>query len=64
MYNKYAVGRKVYGGGRDAPNIGPVDKIGYRERDAATKSRRNAVLRRMQKSLTGQHADADVRRWQ
>lgn len=67
MYNPYAVGRKVYGAGRDAPNVGPTlaqGAIGYAERDAAAKTRRNAVLRRMQKAMTGQHAHPDVRRWQ
>lgn len=33
-FNKFAAGRKIYGGGRPMPTIGPVDKSGYRERDA------------------------------
>jgi len=46
-FNSYAVGHKVYGGGRDFPNSGPVDKLGYRERDRKTRARRNALLRRL-----------------
>lgn len=52
-FNKYAAGRKMYGGGRDAPNIGPVDKLGYKDRDAKARLKRNAVLRRMQASQSG-----------
>lgn len=47
-FNKYAAGTRRYGGGRDAPNIGPVDPVGYRERDALARRKRNAMLRRMQ----------------
>jgi hypothetical protein len=50
-FNSYAAGNKIYGGGRSAPNIGPVDKLGYRERDAATKLKRNAMLRRLKSNL-------------
>lgn len=49
MFNKYAAGRKVYGGGRDAPNYGRSDRLGYREREAnnAAKLRREALMRRL-----------------
>lgn len=66
MYNPYAAGRKRYGGGRDAPNVGPVDSagaVGYAERDAKAAARRNAVLRRMQKERVGNYAHPDSRRW-
>ena len=46
-FNAYAAGNKVYGAGRSFPTMGPVDKLGYRERDAKTRLRRNAMLRRM-----------------
>lgn len=46
-FNSYAVGNKVYGGGRTNPTSGPVDKLGYRERDAITRAKRNALLRRL-----------------
>lgn len=63
-FNAYAAGTKTYGMMRSAPNIGPVDKTGYRERDAKHKTRRNAVLRRMKKNMAGHYASADSRRWQ
>lgn len=49
-FNSYAAGSKVYNGGSSAPNIGPVDKMGYRERDLKykTRQRNNAILRRLQ----------------
>jgi hypothetical protein len=47
QYLPYAVGNKVYGGGRSYPTSGPVDKTGYRERDLQLKARRNAMLRRL-----------------
>ena len=46
-FNAYAAGDKVYGGGRDFPTMGPVDPMGYRERDLKTKAKRNAMLRRL-----------------
>lgn len=49
----YAAGDKIYGGGRDAPNIGPVGPDGYRERDLKYQARRAAMLRRM-KAVTNQ----------
>lgn len=55
----YSVGNKIYGGGRSFPTMGPVDKLGYRERDAKTKARRNAVLRRMKANSNAKYASAD-----
>lgn len=46
-YQPYGVGHKLYGSGRTNPTAGPVDKLGYRERDLKTKARRNALLRRL-----------------
>jgi hypothetical protein len=46
-YNKYGVGSKVYGSGRHFPTMGPVDKLGYKERDAKEKARRSAMLKRL-----------------
>lgn len=43
----YATGNKVYGAGRPMPTIGPVDKSGYRERDAKQMIWKNALARRM-----------------
>lgn len=58
----YSVGNKVYGGGRSFPNVGPVDKLGYRERDAASKARRDAILRRMKSNMNAKYASADSMR--
>jgi hypothetical protein len=57
-FSGYAAGKRVYGGGRSNPTSGPVDKIGYRERDLATKSRKNAMLRRMKANKKGQYASS------
>jgi hypothetical protein len=58
----YLVGNKVYGGGRPFPTMGPVDKMGYKERDARHKARRNALLRRMKAKQSGKSASADALR--
>lgn len=47
-FQAYAAGNKVYGYGRNSPHSGKkLDPLGYRERDAATRLRRNAMLRRL-----------------
>lgn len=46
-FNPLAAGNKVYGGGRPMPTIGPVDPMGYAERDRTAKAQRNAILRRL-----------------
>lgn len=60
--NPYAVGDKIYGGGRSFPTMGPVDKMGYRERDAKASARRSAILRRLQAKQSGKYASADALR--
>lgn len=57
-YNEYAVGRKFYGGGRSNPTSGPVDPLGYRERDAVTKARRAAMLKRLRAGFTKNYGSA------
>jgi hypothetical protein len=42
--------------------MGPVDKLGYKERDAKSKARRDAILRRMKAKSTGKYASADALR--
>lgn len=59
LINKYAAGAKIYNGTRSMPNIGPVDKLGYRERDAKTKAKRNALLRYMKAHSKGKYASSD-----
>jgi hypothetical protein len=51
-FNSYAAGNKIYGGGRSFPTMGPVDIMGYRERDLKTKAKRNAMLRRLKAGNT------------
>ena len=58
----YSVGNKVYGGGRSFPNIGPVDKLGYRERDAKHKARRQAILNRLRANQNAKYASPDSMR--
>jgi hypothetical protein len=58
----YAAGDKIYGGGRDAPNIGPVDPTGHRERDLKYQARRAAMARRLKAVSNGNFASADVGR--
>lgn len=62
QYLPYAAGNKIYGGGRDAPNIGPVDPTGYRERDLKYQARRSAMLRRLKAVKSGNYNSADVGR--
>jgi hypothetical protein len=47
-FNAYSAGNKHYGGGRLAPNIGPVgDLLGYKSRDLKRSARQNAIARLM-----------------
>lgn len=58
----YSAGDKIYGGGRDAPNIGPVDPTGHRERDLKYQARRTAMLRRLKAFKNKNYASPDVGR--
>lgn len=60
--NPYAVGNKVYGGGRPFPTNGPVDKMGYAERDARHKARRQALLNKLKATGSGKIMSADAQR--
>lgn len=45
-FNKLAAGRKQYGAGRHAPNVGKTaNKAGYGERDLRNEAKRNALTR-------------------
>jgi hypothetical protein len=57
-FNPFAAGNKSYGGGRPMPTIGPVDPMGYKERDASTQARRNAMLRQIQAMQSGNNMSA------
>lgn len=58
----YAAGDKIYGGGRDAPNIGPVDATGYRERDLKYRARVSAMQRRLKALKNREYANPEVGR--
>lgn len=60
--NPYTVGDKVYGGGRSFPTSGPVDPMGYRERDAVIKARMNAIKRRQKRMKMQDYLSADYLR--
>lgn len=62
QYLPYAAGNKIYGGGRDAPNIGPVDPMGHAERDLKYKARRDAMLRRLEAMKNANYMSSDVGR--
>jgi hypothetical protein len=62
QYLPYAAGRKIYGGGRDAPNVGPVDPTGHRERDLKYQARRTAMQRRLEAFKNKNYMSPDVGR--
>lgn len=60
-FNPYAAGNKRYGGGRSMPTIGPVaSPQGYAERDNRAQARKNAIMRRMKGSSTGNPMNSGV----
>jgi hypothetical protein len=61
-YRPYSAGSKVYGAGRSMPTIGPVDPLGYRERDAKQKARRAAILARLKAGVSGDFASPNYGR--
>lgn len=62
-FNPYAAGAKIYNAVGRSPNLGPVDKMGYAERDRRLAARRNAVLRKVQGVNAGANGSADVLRF-
>jgi hypothetical protein len=58
-FQKYAAGSKHYGSGRLNPTSGPVDPLGYRERDAEVRNKRNALLRRMKAQQAKKYMSSD-----
>lgn len=64
-FNPYGAGNKVYGGGRSAPNVGPVSgqgRMGYIDRDLRGRMRRDALLKRMKASQRGDYNNPDYLR--
>ena len=62
QYLPYAAGGKIYGGGRDAPNNGPVDPMGHATRDLKYQARRDAMLRRLKALKAQNFMSSDVGR--
>jgi hypothetical protein len=53
-FNEYATGVRRYGlEGRDNPNGGMVDPMGYKERDAKHRARKNAIMNRLKAKKQG-----------
>jgi hypothetical protein len=63
-FNPYAAGAKVYGSGRMNPTMGPVDKMGYSERDRKRKVRLNALQARMKAGQKKQFASPNYARFE
>jgi hypothetical protein len=59
--SSYSVGTRVYRGTSSAPNIGPVDKTGYAERDRKhrTRMRNQALLKRVQAKQQKRYMSSD-----
>jgi len=51
-FNPYSAGAKKYGM-KSSPNIGPVDKAGYAERDRRMAARKKAVMAAMKAKQQG-----------
>ena len=62
-FTPYAAGAKTYNAVGRSPNIGPVDKTGYANRDRKLAVRRNAVLKKMQGMNKGAYSAPDVLRF-
>lgn len=62
QYLPYSAGDKIYGGGRSAPNIGPVNSLGYNERDLKYQARREAMERRLKAMKNKNFISPDVGR--
>jgi len=44
------------------PNIGPVDRLGYKERDLKSRARRNVILRRLKAKQSNKAGSSDAMR--
>lgn len=62
-FNPYSAGVKRYGGGRTAPNVGPVSgagKTGYNERDQKAQARKTVLLRRLKGQASGNPMNPNI----
>lgn len=63
-FNSYAAGNKQYGAGRSMPNIGPVmNTLGYSQRDNEAEARKNAILRRLQGTFSGNPMNSGIQNY-
>lgn len=59
-FQSYAAGNKVYGFGQNSPHSGGgLDPLGYKERDATVRLKRNAMLRRLKAGQQGKFMSPD-----
>lgn len=61
-FNPYSAGNKIYGAVSGSPNLGPVDKTGYADRDRRIKARKNAISAAMKARAVGSYADPNIAR--
>ena len=61
-FNPYTAGERHYGGGRNFPTSGSVNKQGYAQRDNEARARRNALLQRMQQEQAGNYQSQAINR--
>lgn len=61
-FTPYAAGSKVYSQVMGSPNMGPVDKTGYKERDRRIQAKKNAVLNKMKANSVGAYSNVDALR--
>ena len=54
-FNPYSAGAKTYGV-KSSPNIGPVDKSGYAERDRLIKAKQAAIAQALKNKSSGAFA--------
>ncbi len=57
-FNSYAAGNKLYGSGRTNPTMGPVDPLGYNERDRINRAKQNAIIMRLKAMQSGNYMSA------
>lgn len=61
-FNPYAAGNKTYGAVSGSPNLGPVDKTGYADRDRRIKARKQAIAAAMKATQVGATANPNALR--
>lgn len=58
-FNSFAAGNKQYGPlGMSNPTSGPVDPLGYNERDRIARAKQNAIIMRLKAMQSGNYMSA------